>query len=144
MICAECGHGFGAKRQRKFCSDRCRYKHRDARPHRRDYDRRRHRERRQADIAAPTGWHNARATAEWYGVEYEDFDKLEIFERDGWSCGICGGGIPKELNYPDPESASIDHIVPWSRGGSHTRANTQAAHLRCNQQKGAQELRMAS
>ncbi len=39
--------------------------------------------------------------------------------------------------WPDPKSASIDHVVPWSRGGAHTRGNVQAACLDCNLRKGA-------
>jgi 5-methylcytosine-specific restriction endonuclease McrA len=31
---------------------------------------------------------------------------------------------------------SLDHIVPVSLGGTHTWANVQLAHLRCNVSKG--------
>lgn len=65
----------------------------------------------------------------------ERFHPIEIFDRDRWRCGICGKGISKALAYPDPMSVSLDHIVPLARGGDHTRANTQAAHLRCNLRK---------
>lgn len=33
--------------------------------------------------------------------------------------------------------ASLDHIIPLSRGGHHTADNVQAAHLACNHRKGA-------
>lgn len=139
MNCAECASPFEPRHVTQlFCSARCRYRNRDARPHRREYDRSRHRDRREMDVAAPTGWRNAKATAAWYGVDYEEFDRDEIFERDAWTCGICCEPIDPYLAYPEPLSASIDHVVPWSRGGAHTRENSQAAHLVCNLQKGAQ------
>lgn len=76
----------------------------------------------------------------------ESFAPAEILDRDGWRCGLCGKQIPKARMYPDPQSASIDHIVPLSRGGLHTRANVQAAHLGCNLTKsnggGGEQLRL--
>lgn len=65
-------------------------------------------------------------------IKGEDFDPLEIFERDGWRCGICKRKVGRTLEYPHPRSASLDHIVPIVDGGEHTRANTQCAHLECN------------
>lgn len=60
----------------------------------------------------------------------------EIFERDGWRCGLCGEGIDPAAAYPDPLSASLDHVVPLSLGGHHVPGNVQAAHLSCNVRKG--------
>lgn len=62
----------------------------------------------------------------------ERFSSTEIYHRDGWVCGICGESIDWRLAYPDVLSASIDHVIPVSKGGAHTRENVQAAHLRCN------------
>lgn len=62
----------------------------------------------------------------------EDVDRAAVLERDGWRCGICGERILKGAVYPDPGSASIDHVVPLNRGGLHEMKNVQAAHLRCN------------
>jgi hypothetical protein len=64
----------------------------------------------------------------------------EVFERDGWACGICGGPVDAGLLYPDPMSASLDHVVPLIRGGTHTHDNLACAHLRCNLQKGERLL----
>lgn len=60
-----------------------------------------------------------------------------LAERDGCRCGICGGVVDMNLAYPDPLSRSLDHVVPLSKGGAHSYANTQLAHLRCNVSKGA-------
>ncbi|WP_420811833.1 HNH endonuclease [Kutzneria albida] len=47
-------------------------------------------------------------------------------------CGLCNEHIDYTLSWPNPGSPSLDHIVPLSRGGSHTYENVQAAHLGCN------------
>lgn len=74
--------------------------------------------------------------AKRYGVKYENIDPLEIFNRDNWICGICGEKIDKKLNYPDNMSATLDHIIPLSKGGTHTKDNVQACHGICNYRKG--------
>jgi 5-methylcytosine-specific restriction endonuclease McrA len=47
-----------------------------------------------------------------------------VFARDGGRCAYCGG-----------QAASIDHVVPRSRGGRHTWDNVVAACHRCNRTK---------
>lgn len=66
----------------------------------------------------------------------EHLTAREIFERDAWRCALCSGSVSKALRFPDPLSASIDHIVPLSLGGEHSAANVQLAHLGCNMRKG--------
>lgn len=51
----------------------------------------------------------------------------KVFNRDGNRCLKCGS----QLNL------SIDHIVPFSRGGGTTEANLQTLCLSCNISKGA-------
>lgn len=91
---------------------------------------------------APEPWTEARKAAHQArrarkrGADAEVFESLEIFERDNWVCGICGGHVDPGLVWPDPWSATLDHVVPLSKGGPHTRANTQLAHARCNLSKG--------
>lgn len=53
-----------------------------------------------------------------------------LLERDGWMCGICHRKIKRR------EDASLDHIIPVSRGGPHELANVQASHKKCNYAKG--------
>jgi 5-methylcytosine-specific restriction endonuclease McrA len=79
--------------------------------------------------------HGAAYRARKKGAVVEKFDPVEVFERDGWRCGICRGRINKHLQFPDKLSASIDHIVPISNGGDHSRRNTQASHWLCNSRK---------
>lgn len=71
------------------------------------------------------------------GAMVERFHHLDVFERDGWICGICAGVVDPSLRHPHPESASLDHIVPLSAGGDHSAANAQCSHLICNTRKGS-------
>ena len=51
-------------------------------------------------------------------------------------CALCGKPVDKSLKYPHPECATVDHIIPVSKGG-HPSAidNLQLAHFRCNRLK---------
>lgn len=69
------------------------------------------------------------------GAFVEDVDSFTVFERDKWTCGICGERIPKSAKWPDVKSASVDHVVPLNCGGKHEMKNVQAAHLGCNSAK---------
>jgi len=69
------------------------------------------------------------------GVKHEPYNTNYIFLRDNWTCGICGRKINKRLKHPNLYCASIDHIVPISKGGQYIPSNVQAAHLRCNLSK---------
>jgi predicted nucleic acid-binding Zn ribbon protein len=74
------------------------------------------------------------------GVESEFYTHNEIAERDGWRCQLCRKMVNKRLKYPHPMCASIDHIVPISKGGTDVRVNVQLAHLVCNMSKGNRTL----
>ena len=52
-----------------------------------------------------------------------------VFTRDGQTCVYCGGS-----------ATSIDHVVPRSRGGTHTWDNVVAACRRCNHTKAGAKL----
>lgn len=72
--------------------------------------------------------HERRARLRGQGVEH--VDRLVVLERHDGVCGICGEDV-------DPFRFHVDHIVPLSRGGAHSYANTQPAHALCNQRKSA-------
>lgn len=51
-------------------------------------------------------------------------------------CAICGNVVDKNLKYPDPMCATVDHIIPVSKGGHPSDiSNLQLAHFRCNRLK---------
>ena len=51
-------------------------------------------------------------------------------------CNICGDPIDVSLRKPDLMCRSIDHIIPLSKGGTHTQDNLAWVHLLCNLRKG--------
>lgn len=60
------------------------------------------------------------------GVTCDPDDCMEIINRAGRAQKICG-----------PRYPSLDHVIPLSAGGSHTRENTALACLDCNRRKWA-------
>lgn len=62
--------------------------------------------------------------------------RYEIAERDGWICGICGTPVDKNARYPDSGQATLDHIVPVTRGGTNDPSNLRLAHMDCNRSRG--------
>lgn len=89
--------------------------------------------RRWFDVMA--GHHRRRA--ERAGVVTEDVNLAALWTGD---CGICGGPIDQSVRYPEPDSPSIDHIVPLSAGGPHVADNIHFTHLRCNRIKHSKPL----
>lgn len=77
----------------------------------------------------------ARYRARKKGARRAEYNRIEIFERDGWKCQLCGERVDQRLAGPNPRSASIDHIVPLSRGGDDAPWNVQLAHYGCNSSK---------
>ncbi|TWG10723.1 HNH endonuclease [Actinoplanes teichomyceticus] len=65
----------------------------------------------------------------------EKFTDIEIYERDGWVCGICKQPVDRTLIFPNLWSVSLDHVIPLVRGGKHRRDNVQCAHWLCNSRK---------
>jgi 5-methylcytosine-specific restriction endonuclease McrA len=66
----------------------------------------------------------------------DDIDHLAVFERDEWMCGICHAKIDRRLRGDNWWRATLDHITPLCKGGTHTYDNVQAAHWHCNMSKG--------
>jgi hypothetical protein len=76
---------------------------------------------------------------ERYGVAYEYVNPVNVFARDGWRCQHCGCDTPKALlsNTVEPNAPTLDHILPLSKGGAHSTANTQCLCRYCNGYKAA-------
>lgn len=67
------------------------------------------------------------------GLECDDsIDLAGVFKRDRGICGIC-------RRWVQPRYASMDHIKPIIRGGTHTWENIQLTHIKCNLRKGISE-----
>lgn len=106
--CVHCGKEMDGDRRKQTCSEDCR--------------------------AARNRMHRSRHSALSRGaITLTLLDPVAVLERDGWRCQICGIDTPKEkrgLHLSD--SPELDHIVPLSMGGDHTRANTRCLCRKCN------------
>lgn len=139
--CIECGGRISESEDIRtlYCSDKCR----DAKKLR--YNRGWQRSNRDKMYIYHKAWaiknydvvaaHRHRRRAILAAAFVEDVNSLQVFEEGHWICGICGGPIDRLLEWPNPGSKSIDHIVPLSKGGKHERSNVQAAHFGCNSRK---------
>lgn len=69
---------------------------------------------------------------------HRTFEKSKRFIfRTQTICGICGHPVNFDKVFPDPWSATVDHIIPVSKGGDPVDvSNLQLAHLQCNRIKG--------
>jgi len=56
-------------------------------------------------------------------------DLREMLERQGHKCALTGRPLT-------PENCAMDHIVPLSRGGTHTKDNAQLVAAEVNKAKG--------
>jgi hypothetical protein len=64
------------------------------------------------------------------GAAIERVSHAVVARRDSWCCAICGGPVTRQ-------NWSLDHVVPLSKGGSHTYGNVVLAHALCNARRGA-------
>ena len=102
---------------------------------------------REANPAAASAYHAAnrdKSRARWLRREalkrsatVGDVDLEALWVANVGQCQLCGDSIDRTLDAPHSMSASVDHIVPLSKGGTHEQANLQWAHLMCNKKKGA-------
>lgn len=82
--------------------------------------------------------YHARRSALSRAAFIEDVKIGYLVARDHGRCGICGKAVAVS-------DRSIDHILPLSRGGQHSYANTRLTHRRCNSaraHRGSAQLRM--
>jgi DNA-directed RNA polymerase subunit RPC12/RpoP len=58
-----------------------------------------------------------------------------LFFRDNGRCQICGKKLNLKREVPHKLAATVDHILPLSAGGEHSKKNTQLACFMCNSLK---------
>lgn len=62
--------------------------------------------------------------------------RRSVFKRDGMICFWCGCSIVRGFKDPlPPHAATIDHVVPKSRGGLDVAENLVSCCNRCNQRR---------
>ena len=112
--CFECGKEFEYHSEfegtRKYCSTRCLHK--------------------------ATSRNNKHKRRQYINNSYkETISMAVVMKRAHGKCEICGCKVHKhkgsQFGY-DPTGATLDHIIPLSKGGTHTYDNIQLACSRCN------------
>jgi hypothetical protein len=61
--------------------------------------------------------------------------RLAIYQRDGMCCCYCGQGVE------DGATLSLDHVKPYSKGGSDDATNLVTCCLRCNSARGNRSVK---
>lgn len=123
-ICEHCGIEFPImfRGSDKYCSTKC--------------NRRAMRNRCKETIKDNA--HRRRARKKNNG-KVEKIYRKKVFERDNWTCKICGAKVDKEMIWVHGSLNSyyptLDHIIPLSKGGEHTYENVQTACFICNSKK---------
>ena len=67
------------------------------------------------------------------GIKKPALSRTNILARDGFRCQYC----LKELNY---KNATLDHIIPRSKGGKASWQNLVCCCAKCNRKKGNSSL----
>lgn len=75
----------------------------------------------------------------------EEIDRRKVFERDDWTCYLCGQICLSRCRPNHPHGATLDHVVALANGGHHTLDNVRCACRSCNSRKQhSRELTLAA
>ncbi|WP_224737895.1 HNH endonuclease [Psychrobacter sp. 28M-43] len=67
----------------------------------------------------------------------ERIDPIDVFNTADWTCYLCGNLTPEVLRGSyDNRAPELDHIIPLSKGGTHTMDNVACCCRKCNNIKG--------
>lgn len=64
----------------------------------------------------------------------------QVAERDGYKCYLCEGIVDMSLSRTSRYGATLDHVIPLSKGGTDTLENVKLTHWICNIQKSNKSL----
>jgi hypothetical protein len=59
--------------------------------------------------------------------------RIDVLDRHGMTCWLCS------LPIADRRDLHMDHVIPWSKGGSDDADNLRPAHAKCNVSRGNKE-----
>ena len=61
--------------------------------------------------------------------------RLAIYLRDGLACAYCGAGVEEGTKF------TLDHLTPYSLGGSNKETNLVTCCLSCNSARGNRDVK---
>jgi 5-methylcytosine-specific restriction endonuclease McrA len=86
---------------------------------------------------------NAVATAKYLAPNQHprwisDVDRVAIYDRDNWTCQLCGDPVLLEVPHLHRDAPTLDHIEPQSLAliPNHDPSNLRTAHRGCNSARG--------
>lgn len=152
--CIECGDHFVSRYARKYCSDRCMYRHSYS------YDPV-EKVNKICSICKglfTTTYRNStfcsdscreegtkinnnerkshRRRADKYGSFYQKLNRHKVFKSDNYKCQSCGVRCLKsKIGTNHRREPTLDHIIPISKGGPHSYNNVQTLCRKCNNKK---------
>ena len=85
-------------------------------------------QRRRCNIAT-----SRTGTGKWKRVRAQALK--QAIDNNVTHCASCGVGLDYEYSRR-PNSAEVDHVIPYSKGGTDTLGNTTVICRWCNQRKG--------
>jgi 5-methylcytosine-specific restriction endonuclease McrA len=62
----------------------------------------------------------------------DDIIPIEVFQAAKWKCKQCKQKVVLSTGKSNPNEATIDHLMPLSKGGKHIWGNVQCLCRRCN------------
>lgn len=65
--------------------------------------------------------------------------RRRVYERDGWACQLCESPVRADEDSNHPRYPTLDHVVPYSKGGSDDQSNLRLACRQCNVRRGTNE-----
>ena len=78
--------------------------------------------------------------AKQLGLPSEKYTFDQVIEKSDGFCGVCLDPVDLTLEHPDLQRRSLDHIIPYDRGGPNYLSNVQLSHLSCNVRKNTKLL----
>ena len=95
--------------------------------------------RRESDEAQESArrWHKVASAFEILTPPVGGKRIMKLAHRDGWRCAYCG--VETCFTGRDGPRATVDHVVPKSKGGLDNLSNCVVACQACNAAKGDQE-----
>lgn len=150
--CKHCSKKGLSKRKKDFCSEKCYGIYRNKKKNnverklrRCAYCKKWHRKKRKCCCEVCTkkynrnsGWrkHSKRMIAARMNGQFDaDIDIYKLIERDGGQCYLCGDVVLFNLHYNDAKYPTIEHVIPISKGGTHSWDNVKVACRDCNSRK---------